>query len=68
MRDERIANKIYDAKVRDKSGRGRPRLTFKNTLSNVTTNTWRRSRKMYEDTPEGMCEEVDNSGQGKRGM
>ena len=27
-----------------------------------------RSRKKYEDLPEGMYEEVDDSGQGERGM
>ena len=27
-----------------------------------------RSRKKHEDSPEGMCEEVDDSGRGESGM
>ena len=33
MSDERMAKKIYDGKVRGKRDRGRPRLTFENTVS-----------------------------------
>ena len=29
---------------------------------------WRKSRKKHEDPPEGMYEEVDDSGRGERGM
>ena len=35
MSDERMAKKIYDGKVSVKRGRGRPRLTFENTVSKV---------------------------------
>ena len=35
MSDERIAKKIYDGKVSGKRGRGRPRLTFENTVSKI---------------------------------
>ena len=35
MSDERIAKKIYDRKVSGKRGRGRPRLTFENTVSKI---------------------------------
>ena len=35
MSDERMAKKIYDGKVSGKSGRGRPRLTFENTVSKI---------------------------------
>ena len=33
MSDQRMAKKIYDGKVSGKRRRGRPRLTFKNTVS-----------------------------------
>ena len=32
MSDERMAKKFYDGKVNGKSSRGRPRLTFENTV------------------------------------
>ena len=35
MSDERMAKKIYDGKVSGERGRGRPRLTFKNTVSKI---------------------------------
>ena len=35
MSDERITKKIYDGKVSVKRGRGRPRLTFENTVSKI---------------------------------
>ena len=35
MSDERMAKKIYDGKVSGKRGRGRPRLTFENTVSKI---------------------------------
>ena len=35
MTDERMAKKIYDGKVSCKRGRGRPRLTFENTVSKI---------------------------------
>ena len=41
MRDGRIAKKIYDGKVSGKRDRGRPRLTFENTV---------RRRKRYVET------------------
>ena len=44
-----------------KRGRGRPRLTFENTLST----TGGKSRKKHE---EGICEEVDDSRRGERGI
>ena len=33
MSDEKMAKKTYDGKVSGKRGRGRPRLTFENTVS-----------------------------------
>ena len=35
MSDERMAKQIYDGKVSGKRGRGRPRLTFENTVSKI---------------------------------
>ena len=35
IKDERMAKKIYDRKVSGKRGRGRPRLTFENTVSKI---------------------------------
>ena len=35
MSDERMAKKIYNGKVSGKRGRGRPRLTFENTVSKI---------------------------------
>ena len=35
MSDERMAKKIYDGKVSGNGGRGRPRLTFENTVSKI---------------------------------
>ena len=52
MSDERMAKKIYDGKVSGKRGRGKPRLTFENTISKIL----------------GMYEEVDDSRRGERSM
>ena len=41
-------------------------MTFENTHS--IKDTGGRSRKNYEDPPEGVYEEVDDSGQGERGI
>ena len=35
MNDERMTKKIYDGKVSGKRCRGRPRLTFENTVSKI---------------------------------
>ena len=35
MRDERMAKTIYDGKMNDKGGRGKPRLTYENTISKI---------------------------------
>ena len=35
MSDERMAKKIYAGKLSGKRGRGRPRLTFENTVSKI---------------------------------
>ena len=35
MSDERMAKNIYDGKVSGKRDRGRPRLTFENTVSKI---------------------------------
>ena len=35
MSDEKKAKKIYDGKVSGKRSRGRPRLTFENTVSKI---------------------------------
>ena len=35
MSDEKMAKKIYDGKVSDIRSRGRPRLTFENTVSKI---------------------------------
>ena len=35
MSDKRMPKKIYDGKVNGKRGRGRPRLTFQNTVSKI---------------------------------
>ena len=59
-----MAKKISDGKVSRKRDRGRPRLTFKNSIKHIG----RKSRKKHEDPAEGMYEEVDDSGQGERGM
>ena len=59
-----MAKKIYDGKVSGKRGRGRPRLT----LENIIKDTGGRSRKKHEEPPEGVYEEVDDSGRGERGM
>ena len=64
MSDESMAKKIYDGKVSGKRDRRRPRLTFENTVSK----TGGRSRKNHEDQMEGMCEVVDDSGRGERGI
>ena len=48
MNDERMAKKIYDGKVRGKRGRGRPRLTFENTISKILGGSL---RKTHEDLP-----------------
>ena len=63
--DERMVKKIYDGKVSGKIGRGRPWLTFENTVLKTTGG---RSRKTHEDSTEGMYEEVDDSGRGERGI
>ena len=63
MSDERMAKKIYDGKVCGKRGRRRPRLTFESTVSKILEKD-----KKHEDPPEGMYEEVDDSGRGERGM
>ena len=54
--DERIAKKIYDGEMSSKRGRGRPQLTFKNTVPK------------NKDPPESMYEEIDDSGRGERGI
>ena len=56
--------KVYEGKLSDKRGRGRPRLIFEITVS---TDTGGRSRKKHEDPPMGMYEEVDDNGRGGRG-
>ena len=56
---------IYDGKVSGKRGRGRPRLTFENTVSKILEEGQVKSMKT---PPEGMYEEVDDSGRGERGM
>ena len=48
-----------------KRNRERPGLTFENTVSKILEG---RSRKKHEDPPDGMYEEVDDSGRGERGM
>ena len=35
MSDERMTQKIYNLKMSDKTGRGRPRLSFENTVSKI---------------------------------
>ena len=57
-----MAKKIYDGKVSGKRSRGRPRLTFEVSIKD----TGERSRKNNEDPPEGMYEQVDDSGWGER--
>ena len=47
-------------------GRGRPRLTFENTVS--IKDTGGSTRKNHEDPPEGMYEEVDDTERGERGI
>ena len=42
-----------------KSDRGRPRLTFENSVSKILIG---RSRKKHEDPPENMYEEVYDNG------
>ena len=64
MSDERTAKQIYDRKMSCNRGRGRPLLTFKNSIKD----TGGRSRKKHEDSPEDMYEEVDDSGRGERAM
>ena len=48
-----MAKQIYDGKVSGKRGRGRPRLTFKNTVSKILeeghVSQWTR-RKRYVET------------------
>ena len=52
--DVKMAKKIYDGKVSDKRGRGKPWLTFENIVLKILE--------------EGMYDEVDESGRGERGM
>ena len=65
MSDERMAKKIYDGKVSGKRDRGRPRLTFENTVSKILEEGHVKSTRI---PPEGMYEEVDDSRRGERGM
>ena len=58
-----MAKKIYDGKVSGKRDRGRPRLTFENTVSKILE-----GHVISMSSPEGKCEEVDDSGRGERGI
>ena len=58
---------IYDGKVNGKRDRGESRLTFENTVSKILDDGHVKS--MTSPPPSGsMCEEVDDSGRGARGM
>ena len=48
--DERMAKKIYDGKVSGKRHRGRPRLTFENTVSKILEEGHVKSMR-----PPGVC-------------
>ena len=51
MNDERMAKKTYDGKVSGKRGRGRPRLTFENTVSKILEEGHVKSTR----TPRSVC-------------
>ena len=48
--DERMARKIYNGNVSGKRGRGRPQVTFENSIED----TRGRSRTKHEDPPENI--------------
>ena len=53
MSDEIIAKNIYNGKVSGKRGRGRPQLTFENTVTKILEEC---HVKKHEDASEGMYE------------
>ena len=56
---------VYGGKMSGKRGKGRSQLTFENTVSKILEDVHIKSMRI---SPEGMYEDVDDSGRDERDM
>ena len=61
-----LADRIWNEEIRRMASTSEDVMV--RMKKNVLETSWRKVLKKYENPPEGMYEEVDDSGRGERGM